>query len=84
MIKIAIERFLFACRWLLVPLYLLLALGLVELLAHTALKAYSVTITGFTLAAACFFAFTRKAAAYAVRAHGSISSGDSMASSGGR
>jgi uncharacterized protein (TIGR00645 family) len=49
MFKIAIERFLFACRWLLVPLYLLLALGLVELLAQTALKAYSVTTNFLSL-----------------------------------
>ena len=47
--KAWIENFLFACRWLLVPLYILLALSLLELLAATALKAYSVTIHFFEL-----------------------------------
>lgn len=37
-----IERLLFACRWLLVPLYVLLALSLFELVFFAAVKAYSV------------------------------------------
>ena len=39
-----IERLLFACRWLLVPLYILLALSLFELTVFTAMKAYSVAV----------------------------------------
>ena len=38
--KLWIENFLFACRWLLVPLYILLAFGLFELLCQTAVKVY--------------------------------------------
>lgn len=37
-----IERLLFACRWLLVPLYVLLALSLFELVFFAAVKAYSI------------------------------------------
>jgi uncharacterized protein (TIGR00645 family) len=41
MIRYGIERVIFASRWLLVPLYLALALSLVELLVQGALKLYS-------------------------------------------
>jgi uncharacterized protein (TIGR00645 family) len=44
-----IERFLLACRWLLIPLYILLALSLLELTAQTALKAYSVAVNFWSL-----------------------------------
>ena len=37
-----IENFLFACRWLLVPLYILLALSLFEMLFQAAVKVYGV------------------------------------------
>ena len=43
------ERLLFASRWLLVPLYLLLALGLLELVVHSARKAYAVAINLLSL-----------------------------------
>jgi uncharacterized protein (TIGR00645 family) len=41
-IKTAIERFLFAFRWLLIPLYFALALSLLEMLARSAINLYSV------------------------------------------
>jgi uncharacterized protein (TIGR00645 family) len=41
MIRYAIDRIIFASRWLLVPLYLALVLSLVELLVQGALKLYS-------------------------------------------
>jgi uncharacterized protein (TIGR00645 family) len=41
MIRNAIERIIFGSRWLLVPLYLALALSLVELLVQGALKLYA-------------------------------------------
>jgi uncharacterized protein (TIGR00645 family) len=44
-----IERILFACRWLLVPLYFVLAISLVELAAQIALKAYSVAVNFWSL-----------------------------------
>jgi uncharacterized protein (TIGR00645 family) len=44
-----IERFLFACRWLLIPLYILLALSLFEMLAQTAIKVYSGIVNFSTL-----------------------------------
>jgi uncharacterized protein (TIGR00645 family) len=44
MIRNAIERIIFGSRWLLVPLYLALALSLVELLVQGALKLYSAAI----------------------------------------
>jgi uncharacterized protein (TIGR00645 family) len=44
MIRYGIERVIFASRWLLVPLYLALALSLVELLVQGALKLYSAAI----------------------------------------
>ena len=37
-----IENFLFGCRWLLVPLYILLALSLFEMLFQAAVKVYEV------------------------------------------
>ena len=40
--KLWIENFLFACRWLLVPLYILLALSLFEILFQAAVKVYEV------------------------------------------
>ncbi len=40
--KLWIENFLFACRWLLVPLYILLALSLLEMLFQAAVKVYEV------------------------------------------
>jgi uncharacterized protein (TIGR00645 family) len=46
-LKSFIERFLFACRWLLVPIYIILALSLLELLGQTALKALYV-VKNFT------------------------------------
>ena len=39
-----IERLLFACRWLLVPLYILLAVSLFELRSLRPVKAYSVAV----------------------------------------
>ena len=44
MIRNAIERIIFGSRWLLVPLYLALALSLVELLVQGALKLYAAAI----------------------------------------
>jgi uncharacterized protein (TIGR00645 family) len=41
-VKSWIENFLFACRWLLVPLYILLALSLFEMLFQAAVKVYGV------------------------------------------
>jgi uncharacterized protein (TIGR00645 family) len=48
-VKYLIERFLFGCRWLLVPLYVLLALSLFELLAQSAMKVYFVVLNFWTL-----------------------------------
>jgi uncharacterized protein (TIGR00645 family) len=44
MIKSAIERLLFASRWLLVPLYFALSLSLLEMLARAGLNLYSTVI----------------------------------------
>src|SRR5579862_5749826 len=44
MIRYGIERVIIASRWLLVPLYLALALSLVELLVQGALKLYSAAV----------------------------------------
>jgi uncharacterized protein (TIGR00645 family) len=41
MIRYAIDRIIFASRWLLVPLYVALVLSLIELLVQGALKLYS-------------------------------------------
>jgi uncharacterized protein (TIGR00645 family) len=41
-VKSWIENFLFACRWLLVPLYILLALSLFEMLFQAAVGVYEV------------------------------------------
>jgi uncharacterized protein (TIGR00645 family) len=49
MIKFAIERLLLASRWLLVPLYVALALSLLEMLAHSAVKLYTVAATFWSL-----------------------------------
>ncbi len=49
MIKSIIERLLFASRWLLVPLYLALALSLIEMLAHAAVKLYSAAVGFWSL-----------------------------------
>ena len=48
-VKAWIENFLFACRLLLVPLYILLALSLLELLAQTVVKAYGAIVKFSTL-----------------------------------
>lgn len=47
--KAWVENFLFACRLLLVPLYIVLALSLIELLLQTALKVYEVLTHFWTL-----------------------------------
>ncbi len=47
--KLWIENFLFACRWLLVPLYILLALSLFEMLIQAAVKVYEVVQHFWTL-----------------------------------
>ncbi len=44
-----IENFLFACRWLLVPLYILLALSLFEMLFQVALEVYEAVRHFWTL-----------------------------------
>lgn len=44
MIRYALERIIFASRWLLVPLYIALALSLLELLVQGAMKLYSAVI----------------------------------------
>ncbi len=49
MIKSAIERLLFASRWLLGPLYVALALSLLEMLARAAVKLYSVVVDFWSL-----------------------------------
>jgi uncharacterized protein (TIGR00645 family) len=49
MIRQAIERIIFGSRWLLVPLYVTLALSLFELLVQAAAKLYSATINFWTL-----------------------------------
>jgi len=49
MIRQAIERIIFGSRWLLVPLYLTLALSLVELLVQGAAKLYSAIINFWSL-----------------------------------
>ena len=49
MIRLAIERIIFGSRWLLVPLYVTLALSLVELLVQAAVKLQSATINFWSL-----------------------------------
>ena len=49
MLRLAIERIIFGSRWLLVPLYVALALSLVELLVQGAVKLYSAIINFWTL-----------------------------------
>jgi uncharacterized protein (TIGR00645 family) len=49
MIRLAIERIIFGSRWLLVPLYVVLALSLLELLVQAAVKLQSATINFWSL-----------------------------------
>jgi uncharacterized protein (TIGR00645 family) len=49
MISRAIERIIFGSRWLLVPLYVMLALSLFELLVQAAVKLQSATVNFWTL-----------------------------------
>src|SRR6516162_2516572 len=49
MIKTAIERLLIASRWLLTPLYIALAIALLEMLARAAVSLYSAVIDFWTL-----------------------------------
>jgi uncharacterized protein (TIGR00645 family) len=49
MIRRAIERIIFGSRWLLVPLYVTLALSLFELLVQAAVKLQSATVNFWTL-----------------------------------
>jgi uncharacterized protein (TIGR00645 family) len=49
MIRQAIERIIFGSRWLLVPLYVTLALSLFELLVQAALKLQSATVNFWSL-----------------------------------
>ena len=44
MVKSAIERLLFASRWLLVPLYVALALSLLEMLVQAGFKLYAIAV----------------------------------------
>ena len=49
MIKTAIERLLIASRWLLTPLYIALAIALIEMLARSAVSLYSAVIDFWSL-----------------------------------
>src|SRR6516225_1758447 len=49
MIRLAIERIIFGSRWLLVPLYVTLALSLFELLVQAAVKLQSATVNFWSL-----------------------------------
>ena len=49
MIKTAIERLLIASRWLLTPLYIALAIALVEMLARSAVSLYAAVIDFWSL-----------------------------------
>jgi uncharacterized protein (TIGR00645 family) len=49
MIKSVVERIILASRWLLTPLYLALALGLLEMLVRVGVKLYSIAVAFIAL-----------------------------------